>query len=106
MSYLLFSDYCFADTFQPTCRNDEVILMEQALYGRMQTGKCIKADFNIGCSSNELQSFDRMCSGQRTCEFAVLNADLIRRLDCLQEMSPYLEASYKCIGGRCLLFNR
>jgi hypothetical protein len=39
-------EYCDDKSFVPTCSaSDEVIIMEQATYGRMRLGKCVPEDF-------------------------------------------------------------
>ena len=35
-------DYCVADTFEPTCSSStEVVVIDEAYYGRMKMGRCI-----------------------------------------------------------------
>jgi hypothetical protein len=39
-------EYCDDKSFVPTCSaSDEVIIMEQATYGRMRLGKCVPEKF-------------------------------------------------------------
>ena len=46
-------EYCEYETFSPSCANDEVILITEAIYGRMKTGKCIPETYaDLGCSTN------------------------------------------------------
>lgn len=37
-------EYCLMDIFHAKCKEDEVIIINNARYGRMQPGRCIKAD--------------------------------------------------------------
>lgn len=34
-------DYCNVDTFVGECKQQEVIMMTEAKYGRMELGKCV-----------------------------------------------------------------
>ena len=36
-----FEEYCQGETFTPQCRHNQVIVIEQAFYGRLGIGKCI-----------------------------------------------------------------
>ena len=46
------------------CNDTEVILMDQALFGRMDVGKCITGDSaDLGCYADVLPYMDRRCSG-------------------------------------------
>ncbi len=60
MDYIIFffsisdaKEYCSADVFQVACKQNEVILMEKATYGRMRAGKCI-GPISIGCNADIL----------------------------------------------------
>ena len=44
-------DYCEDATFTTTCKENEVAVMQEAWYGRMEVGDCLSVDYgNIGCS--------------------------------------------------------
>ena len=44
------TDYCPSKPFTAECRDNEVVKMEQALYGRMKLGTCFKRDLgSLGC---------------------------------------------------------
>jgi hypothetical protein len=63
-------EYCDDKSFVPTCgASDEVIIMEQATYGRMRLGKCIHERYalDLGCSVNVLPFVEQKCSGRRSC---------------------------------------
>ena len=45
--------YCSPESFDVSCKQDEVILMVRATYGRMRAGRCIGA-LNIGCNADVL----------------------------------------------------
>ena len=96
-------EFCELQTLNASCRHDdEVVVMETALYGRMRLGTCVVADLGfVGCSRNVLSVLDSRCSGRRHCTLRVPDQDLaaIRPQPCLTELKSYLEASYRCQKG-------
>lgn len=93
-------EYCPGETFQPSCQDNEVIVMEKAQYGRMSLGRCVKKDMGY-CASNVLAWMDTQCSGKSKCEVKIPDFDLYEQISpsCKNEMTPYLEASYRCTAG-------
>lgn len=74
--------------------------MQRAVYGRMKIGRCMKRDYGMtSCYSDQLLAFDLLCSGRFNCEVMIPDHDLTATLSCLEDLSPYLEASYKCQSG-------
>lgn len=74
--------------------------MKQAIYGRMEVGRCIQNDYgHLGCQLNVLDYFHIQCSGKSNCETEILDEELSNQLDCLGELSPYLKAEYICQKG-------
>lgn len=95
-------EYCQWDTFNATCADDEVILMQSARYGRMQLGHCVSRNYgHVGCEMDMLSHVDSMCSGRRTCKFTVPTEYMRRRKPCPKDFSSYLDASYVCSKGMC-----
>jgi len=93
-------EYCHAEVFRASCADDQVILMERALYGRMSLGRCVELDMgHLGCQSDVLALADRRCSGRRSCLIRVPDAELESRRPCLRELKTYLFASYRCVHG-------
>ena len=93
-------EYCHAEIFRASCAEDEVVLMERALYGRMSLGRCVELDMgHLGCQSDVLALADRRCSGRRSCLIRVPDAELESRRPCLRELKTYLFASYRCVHG-------
>ena len=75
--------------------------MQTAKYGRMRLGKCVEIDLGyIGCFTDVLDLTDKRCSGRRTCEIRVPDADFEGTRPCLKELKTYLEASYTCVPGK------
>ena len=71
------------------------------MYGRMSLGRCVEADLGyIGCSTDVLHLADKWCSGKRTCNIGVPNADLDNTQPCFKELKTYLQTDYRCVRGR------
>ena len=85
--------------FNPECQHDEIIIMQEAHYGRMNVGKCIDSDRELGCHANVLDSFDTLCSGKQSCNVLIGQNDFVSKSTCWKELSQYLEASYVCRKG-------
>jgi hypothetical protein len=93
-------EYCDDKSFVPTCSaSDEVVIMEQATYGRMRLGKCVPDDFasTLGCSADVLPFVEQRCSGRRICAGALM--ELYAKGMCESFFRSYLEASFTCIKG-------
>lgn len=98
-------EYCELDVFQPSCAEDEVVVMKEALYGRMALGKCITQNYgHIGCKADVLSVMDGFCSGRHTCAVKS-NDDLLvsaKMKVCPKDMTAYLAPAYTCIKGLIL----
>ena len=99
-------EYCELDIFQPSCAQDEVILMKSALYGRMSLGRCIKQDYgHIGCKSDVLPIIDGFCSGRQSCSVNANDRTLVSAKSkvCPSDVAAYLVAMYGCLKGNCFM---
>ena len=97
-------EYCQYERFEATCKEDEVILITAARYGRVKIGRCVRTDFGfLGCYSNVVHYLDRDCSGRRHCSVEVVDPNFGNRKPCNEEFKNYLEASYKCVKGKCMI---
>ena len=85
------------ESFAASCEPGSVVLMLSAVYGRMRLGRCIRGDYNVGCSTDVVAYFDAHCTGRRSCHVGVRN--LIDIHPCQRDFTSYLEASYRCIRG-------
>jgi len=86
--------------FRATCRDDEVILITHARYGRMREGQCITKQFGgTGCVADVRNIMDLSCSGRRQCETAVSTLVPDRLQPCPSDFRSYLEVAYKCVKG-------
>jgi len=100
-------EYCNTETFRPHCSNGEVIVIEDAIYGRHHVGKCIDVDeANVfkdpryfGCSINVRRFLDAKCSARKTCEVRIADAELEKKSPCLKGLKMFLEASYTWVAG-------
>ena len=94
-------DVCMGEERRLSCRQNEIIVMASAEYGRMDVGRCIpKENDFMGCRNNILHLIDRWCSGRRECNIKVPNPDLEREnTECLEVLRTYLHASYTCLRG-------
>ena len=93
-------EYCHLDVFNSSCANNEVIMMEQATYGRMRVGRCLATSYFVGCHADVLPIMDSICSGKRSCAIKTLDTELVKFHPCRKDLMPYLEAQYKCISSK------
>ena len=79
--------------------------MQEAQYGRMKLGRCVKHDLGyIGCTANVRNILDELCSGKRRCEVQI-HLDIQTTQGCIEGIEKYLEASYKCVPGTIYFYN-
>ncbi|KAK2147095.1 hypothetical protein LSH36_570g03021 [Paralvinella palmiformis] len=91
-------EYCEAETFDPECQPDEVVVITAAYYGRMKKGRCAKTDYGfIGCYEDVLTLLDYRCSGRDTCNIRLPDLELDAINPCPPEFKTYLNASYTCV---------
>jgi len=92
-------EYCQFESFNASCAPDQVIVIEEAHYGRLRIGRCVTRDYGyLGCAADVTDILDRSCSGQRWCHFSVPTLrDLVH--PCPKDLTAYLEASYRCETG-------
>ena len=94
------TEYCQPGEFSANCGPHDVLLVTSAKYGRMRLGKCVKIDYgSIGCAADVLSEMDRKCSGRHECTFDI--DSLHGKQPCPGDLTPYLEARYECISGKC-----
>ena len=92
-------EYCHWETFQTSCGPGEMIVIREAMYGRMKIGRCVKEDFGyIGCGKNVTNQLHSLCSGRRECEFPVTL--LHGNHHCSNDLTAYLVADLDCVKGK------
>ena len=94
-------EFCSSESFDIACNLDEAILMQSALYGRMQPGRCISAEYDhsIGCYSDVLHYMDSQCSGRQKCKILIATLEAVAQ-PCQKDFKSYLQATYRCVKGR------
>ena len=87
------------EQFDARCeREDEVLIMQSATYGRMRINRCVKINYgSLGCAADVLPYLDSKCSGRRECSFPV--AELHGQQPCPNDLTPFLEVAYTCMKG-------
>ena len=96
----LFKEYCSREYFEPHCSNNEIIIMKEAQYGRMQLGRCVDEDLGyLGCGISVRNYFDEVCSGKQQCKVDIYR-DIPSTQGCRKGLERYLEASYQCVSGK------
>jgi len=100
-------EFCSYETFQPECWKSEVIVIQEAIYGRRQVGRCIEAENSdlaedpryLGCHADVLYLLDAKCSGKKECELRIPDPDLERATSCVKSLKMFLEVRYTCVEG-------
>jgi len=95
------------ETFRPRCWNNEVVVVQRAIYGRRRVGKCIgseeanlyKDPRYFGCSENVLHILDDRCSGRKECEIRIPDPELDGTRPCHRGLKMFLEVIYTCVEG-------
>ena len=94
------AEYCLTESFTARCGWNELILIDKALFGRMELGKCVTRNFgHVGCQTDVLNQLDHACSGLPQCDFSVSDPSLVRMKPCPKDFTSYLDATYDCVPG-------
>jgi len=93
------SEYCQFEAFNATCPKGQLVVVDEARYGRQRLGRCVTRDYGfIGCTANVIDVLDAACTGRTWCEVPV--PSLRRRVQpCPKDLTAYLDATYHCIHG-------
>ena len=96
------AEFCQWEDFEAPCADDEMIVIRNAIYGRMRQSRCAQRDFGyLGCETDVLDRMHRECSGRHLCTFKVTN--LHDSVTCPKDLTAYLAISYDCTkGGKTL----
>ena len=96
----LAKEYCLTDQFQAKCPEDKIIVIERALYGRMQRGRCIEDNLgHMGCQEGVIPLVDNLCSGKQRCEIVNIAVTFKDVTPCPKGLYCYVEIDYKCLTG-------
>ena len=91
-------EYCDYETFRAQCNSGQIIMMQSAVFGHMEVGKCIKTDIGfLGCKANVIDLLDERCSGKQQCELRVDDESLREFQPCVDGIELYLDAQFTCI---------
>ena len=88
-------EYCHFEAFRPRCEGNDVILVRNALQGRMRSGRCLVSHYMMGCYSDVTDTVSGICSGRQTCQ--VYGEDNHPRSSCRGDLLTYLEVEYECV---------
>ena len=88
-------EVCYFQTFRAQCPSNQLVIMEQALYGRMKPGVCYTdtGDYDH-CTVNVLAIGDKLCSGKQVCDIGIPNQEYEDSMSC--PIKGYFEGTYKC----------
>jgi len=94
-------EYCQWETFEALCPDeDHVIVITDAVYGRMNYGRCIRPEYGyIGCKANVRRLAAAQCSGRRQCQLHVPDKLLDETRPCREDLKLYLLIGYTCVKG-------
>jgi len=89
------------DVLEFQCDPDEIIIVENARYGRMSIGRCVTRDYGyIGCGSDVTYIVAAKCAGRRHCRIVNIEALLSGVMKvCPADLKGYLQASIICVKG-------
>jgi len=102
-------EYCHHEKFRPECWRNEVIVIEEAIYGRRRAGRCTEAENSdvaedpqyLGCHADVLDLLNARCSGKKECELRIPDPDLDQTPPCGKSLRMFLEVRYTCVDGAC-----
>jgi len=100
-------DVCKWQSFDAQCDADsEVIIIDQATFGRMRLGSCLAQDYgHVGCFSDVRRLMERRCAGRQRCHVQLPDVELDRSPHgCPPDLLAYLEVEYHCQTGRTTTF--
>lgn len=96
-------EYCHWEHFNASCRNNHVIMMHTARYGRMQVGRCVSEEYgHVGCGIDVMDEVEGKCSGRDRCVISVAEFSTKGFRPCPKDVTSYFEASYICQPGKFL----
>ncbi len=93
-------EFCLREQFKVNCQENEVILIQEARYGRMRSGRCITKEYGqLGCSADVTSYLDGMCSGRQSCSTEVRKLMDVAQ-PCPRDLTNFLEAKFACVPGK------
>jgi len=97
------AEVCSGETFDASCTSGTVLMIENAVYGRMRIGGKCGMTQTASCSGNVTPYVERHCAGRRRCDMPV--SDGIRswaseNQGCGRDQLGYLRVTYYCLPGK------
>lgn len=97
-------DYCLEEGFSAECRDNSVVVITSALYGRMTVGRCVSRNYGyIGCRADILKHVAKLCSGKRSCGINNFATSFAEYRVCPADLKGYMEVSFECVPGELFL---
>ena len=108
-------EFCISEVFGPKCSENELILIENAFYGRKSFGRCLENESQleeellkdlktkkgfIGCYSDVRHILEAQCAGKQSCEIDVAKIDADST--CFSFLKNHLNVNYVCKKGNFL----
>ena len=98
--YVDVSEFCDDESFVAECPRGQMVMIDYALYGRMNKNRCISYDYGfMGCSTDVVRHLDKRCSDRRSCEVGVAKLSRDGAKPCPQDFRHFLMANYTCQEG-------
>lgn len=98
---------CIWETFEADCGQNKVVLIVQALLGRMPIGSGCSVDLGSGewpCFADIRLFAERRCAGRRRCSFKPIDDNLqFVSGNCSAGVEKFLLVIYRCEEGSGLL---
>ena len=98
---MLATEFCLEQQLDTHCASDEIIVVDDARYGRMEQNRCVERDYGfIGCSTDVTDVLAGKCSGRRRCRVVNIGALFAASRVCPADLKSYLKADFSCIKGQ------
>ena len=102
-------EFCNSETFKTYCKQNELVFIESAIYGRENYGKCLSVEGEseaflkkrkgfIGCFSDVKHIIEPRCAGRQSCELSVAKIQV--ETNCSKYLLKYLDVDYLCVKGK------
>ena len=94
-------EVCNREFLNITCKSGHVILVEEALYGRMRIGRCVQRSLGyVDCQADVLEHVEVLCSGRQRCAHRMPDDSIYSTHPCPPDVTSYLEVTYRCLNGK------
>ena len=87
------------ETLTAECSPHQKIVINRATYGRMRLGRCVKLEWELGCSGDVSTVVGTWCTGKQRCKHQIVKADFTDLHNCPEEIDGYMDVDYTCRNG-------